>query len=426
METKQHLLDTLGTSTLLLPMVPSTASVPPATLLSSGLPSTPSTALPTVSSASVSAAVATSDGHGSMINHTNGSAPSSASWLVRTPEVSTATREVHVEGASDQAGMTSKQMYNTGLIEKCQELEEELKVATKERDKCKRQLTTLKQHLIEQEDTYTQQVLELEQEKQQLEQAVESAHKANEEVQAALHQGSAWGDSLKATLVSLENERDEQAQECQRLRMQLSQQLAANTNLEKALTSLEEERQLVTLQQGVSAELGQVRTRVTELEKMLLEKQKEVNDAREHVNRLQLELAQVHLNEGQLLSLQSEVHYHQQRLGECQVQLDAKTSALSDASVENTLLRNAVKGYLLAKDKEIKTRCLGLLCDTCDFTQDERIRVGYAPRRGWFSGWLGGQQQQREQQRQEAVAAAALHQEGTLSQEFVSFLLQNT
>ncbi|XP_048733760.1 thyroid receptor-interacting protein 11-like isoform X4 [Ostrea edulis] len=286
----------------------------------------------------------------------------------------------------DQAIMALKQRQSeqTGLLQEIQKL--------KEKDsKNQKELERLRGHLIQLEDSYTQEALDAEEREKDLRNrlavAEETAMSSSSQMETASQQASQQTASLQQQLHLLAGQRDQAYLQVSSLQDQCQQYAVSLNNLQLVLEQFQQEKdaQLSLEMERNQNEIVILKEQVGSLQADLNTTKEKLADAEEGLEAASRLTEQLDRKEEALLALKEEVQNREKSLKAAEDDLH-NLRISTDNKVDKLVIKNMLMGYFLSpksKQSEVLRAVGGIL----SFTEDDFNKITGASK-SWVTGLL--------------------------------------
>ncbi|XP_071963776.1 uncharacterized protein [Antedon mediterranea] len=277
-----------------------------------------------------------------------------------------------------QAEMGSVQQQVQTISEKNQRLEKEL--------------SRLRNHLIEMEDSYTRDALQAEEREKELRNRIavaeERAISSSTDVQKASFEATAQIESLLDQLHAITAQKEDAHIQLAAAHEQIQQYADSMANLEMVLEQFQQEKDAVM---QTEIEQHQKRARDKERAAQLLLKQNDelknkLEETKEALNGAMRLNEQLDNKEELIKKLKEEVYKKEEQAEEYHQKL-IDFNTMNGSKVDKPLIRNLVVGYFTTPDAK-KSQVLKLIGSVLEFSDSELQRVGAQghEHKGWLSG----------------------------------------
>ncbi|XP_053670699.1 thyroid receptor-interacting protein 11 [Anopheles nili] len=295
-----------------------------------------------------------------------------------------------------------------------------------QRDALQRDLERLRQHLLETEETHTQETVELQRRyddtRQQLTTLEREVKQSTNALTSASIRANQQAETLQAQYQLLLQQRDE-------LNVRLSvaddrdqRNQAALTNLQCALEQFQmnRERDIEVATGGIRGELEAARAREDAHKENLKQIQQQLADAKTGLLAAARISDQLEISQVTVASLKAELVKRDERYEALERRLQDTEASQAD-KVEKTLVKNLIIGYAVAPNASDKQQIMKLISSVLTMDQTECTKVGLHHHRagpggagGWFNSILGGAPG--------AESVGANYNKESLTEAFVKFL----
>ncbi|KAM5166783.1 thyroid receptor-interacting protein 11-like [Callospermophilus lateralis] len=256
-----------------------------------------------------------------------------------------------------------------------------------------RELERLRSHLLESEESYTQEILAAEDKEIQLRQKVTLLEDKLATSSKASHQASVQIESLQEQLSLVSQQRDENALQLSLCQERVRKLALSSSNLQRVLEHFQEEEKAMH-----SAELAKEKQAVAEWKNKAEKLEGEVSSLQEHLHEANAMLdsasklrEDLDLKEEQMEELKKQNELRKEMLDHAQQKLSTLVNS-TEGKVDKVLMRNLFIGHFkTAKGK--RPEVLQLMGSILDIPKDEMeqlLHKDYGGVSKWMSSWLGG------------------------------------
>nr|CAB3267251.1 thyroid receptor-interacting protein 11 [Phallusia mammillata] len=287
-----------------------------------------------------------------------------------------------VKHERDQIMLTLKQKQL-----EAQRANEEARSLREKESKLQSELTRLRGHLVQVEETYTQEAVLASDREQAVRKQLEQIQNRTASVQEASEQSKQQVESLQEQLRGMGAQRDKAVQNFQLSQEQSSQYAAALQQLQLAAERMqrEEASMYAARVDKINQQLKAKEKETMELNKIvsnLKAKLEDVNEALESASRLN---EQLELKEQTIDRLKEIVSEKQLNLEELQDRLHS-SNARNETMVDKELVKNLLVGYFGSPANK-QPDVLRLISSVIGFSQEE-INKLERPKASWVGGWI--------------------------------------
>nr|XP_054774598.1 thyroid receptor-interacting protein 11-like [Lytechinus pictus] len=280
-------------------------------------------------------------------------------------------------------------------LEKCQRdlllLQEEAAMRGGNEQKLMRELERLRSHLIQMEDTYTQEALQSEEREKELRNrlstAEEHAHTSSHAVQSASKEASVQIDSLRDQLSAMADQKDQALMQLTMVQSESEEYILSLNNLQMVLEQFQQEKEA-----SIASEVEVYELKAREKERIAADLLQQNVDLQERLSSAQeaLDIAsrlseQLDKKEEAMEKLRTEMHKKEEILGEFQRRFD-EVSSRSETKVDKPLVKNLFMNYLSAPQAK-KQEMIKVICNVLNFSEEDMHKSGLGSGAG---GWLSG------------------------------------
>ncbi|XP_041453296.1 thyroid receptor-interacting protein 11-like isoform X1 [Lytechinus variegatus] len=280
-------------------------------------------------------------------------------------------------------------------LEKCQRdlllLQEEAAMRGGNEQKLMRELERLRSHLIQMEDTYTQEALQSEEREKELRNrlstAEEHAHTSSHAVQSASKEASVQIDSLRDQLSAMTDQKDQALMQLAMVQSESEEYILSLNNLQMVLEQFQQEKEA-----SIASEVEVYELKAREKERIAADLLQQNVDLQERLSSAQeaLDIAsrlseQLDKKEEAMEKLRAEMHKKEEILGEFQRRFD-EVSSRSETKVDKPLVKNLFMNYLSAPQAK-KQEMIKVICNVLNFSEEDMHKSGLGSGAG---GWLSG------------------------------------
>ncbi|XP_046847916.1 thyroid receptor-interacting protein 11-like isoform X2 [Xenia sp. Carnegie-2017] len=286
--------------------------------------------------------------------------------------------------------------------------------------KKEKELERLRTHLLQVEDSYTQEALEAQERENELCSRVESMQKqlltSSNSLQDNNRNASIKFESLQEQLNSITTQRDEALAQLEQVQEQALQYARSVENLQMVLEQFqrEKESELNNLRASYENKLTETQSEVIILREREQELQKLLHNASDALNKAEMLSNDLKAKEDQIENLKMTVVHLESDLQSSHDKLRQLASS-NDGKIEKGIMKNMLLAYFNTTEHK-RSDVVAVLGHILDFTDEEIKRVGTGSQppqaTGWFSGLLSMSSASRSQPQLDK----------TFSQLFVSFL----
>ncbi|RDD40166.1 Thyroid receptor-interacting protein 11 [Trichoplax sp. H2] len=308
--------------------------------------------------------------------------------------------------------ISAMRIENEGLLNK---------LATNEQ-KHQTELERLRQHLVQIEESYTQEALKAKSTEEALYQQLSSAQaqmlNSTSLAQNNSRQAFLQIESLQKQLDAAVVQRDNALHQLMLTQEQLQQRELSLNNLQIVLEQFQRDQSSLN-----ATELQLLEQQLKKMKRENEELQRKEKDARDQLEQTILTASKVEQLDAQLKTkdsiirnLTNEVRRKESFLQEAKKHLKMMQTS-NQARVDKILVKNMLVSYLTVSNNK-KGDALKVLSNILELTDDEKSKVGLnAPNRSWVTSWLGFSSQPQEQSVQ-----AAPNSDQSFTELFIKFL----
>ncbi|XP_030843782.1 thyroid receptor-interacting protein 11-like isoform X2 [Strongylocentrotus purpuratus] len=280
-------------------------------------------------------------------------------------------------------------------LEKCQRdlllLQEEAAMRGGNEQKLMRELERLRNHLIQMEDTYTQEALQAEEREKELRNrlsmAEEHAHSSSSAVQSVSKEASAQIDSLQDQLGAMNEQKDHALMQLSMVQSESEEYILSLGNLQMVLEQFQQEKEA-----SIAAEVEVYELKAREKQRIAADLLKQNVDLQERLSSAQesLDIAsrlseQLDKKEEAMERLRAEMYKKEEILEEFQRRFD-EVSSSSETKVDQPLVKNLFMNYLSAPQPK-KQEMMKVITNVLNFSPEDMHKAGLSSGAG---GWLSG------------------------------------
>ncbi|XP_071500706.1 uncharacterized protein [Diadema antillarum] len=280
-------------------------------------------------------------------------------------------------------------------LEKCQgdlaQLQHEVQTRGTNEQKLMRELERLRNHLIQMEDTYTQEALQAEEREKELRNrlslAEEHAHTSSTAVQSASKEANAQIENLLDQLTAVTEQKDKALMQLAMAQEESQQYILSLSNLQVVLEQFQQEKEASI---AAEVEVYQLRAREKEriagdLLKQNVELQERLSSAQEALDVASRLSEQLDKKEEALEKMRSDMHKKDDILAEFQKRFE-EVSNTNETKVDKPLVKNLFMNYVAAPQGK-KEEVVKLISNVLNFSPEDMQKVGLSSSSG---GWLSG------------------------------------
>ncbi|KAM4816103.1 LOW QUALITY PROTEIN: thyroid receptor-interacting protein 11-like [Urocitellus parryii] len=281
--------------------------------------------------------------------------------------------------------LKQEQMENSALQEEVQRLDQELLL--------NRELERLRSHLLESEESYTQEILAAEDKEIQLRQKVTLLEEKLVASSKASHQASVQIESLQERLSLVSQQRDENALQLSLSQEQVRQYALSSSNLQRVLEHFQQkEKAMHSAELAKEKQIAEWKNKAKKLERevsSLQERLDQANALLDSASRLREDLD---LKEEQMEELKKQNELQKEMLDHAQQKLSTLVNS-TEGKVNKVLMRNLFIGHFQTQ-KGKRREVLQLMGSILDIPKEEMEQLLNEDYGGvtnkWMSSWLGG------------------------------------
>ncbi|XP_033104008.1 thyroid receptor-interacting protein 11-like isoform X2 [Anneissia japonica] len=286
-----------------------------------------------------------------------------------------------------------------------------------------RELSRLRSHLLEMEESYTKDALQAEEREKELRNRIvaaeEKAISSSTDVQKASFEATAHIESLLDQLHAVTAQKDEAHIQLAAAHEQIQQYSDSMTNLQMVLEQFQQEKDV-----AMQTEIEQHARRAKEKEKaaQLLLKQNDelknkLEETKEALSGAMRLNEQLDKKEDLIKKLKEEVHAKEDEAEQYHQKL-IEFNTMNGSKVDKPLIRNLFVGYFTTPDAK-KSQVLKLIGSVLEFSESELQKVGAeGHQRGWLSGFWSKPSASKSPPMSPTTAAA----NKSFMEQFVTFL----
>lgn len=274
-----------------------------------------------------------------------------------------------------------------------EELQEQIRAPKEQEERLLKELGRLRQHLLQVEESYTQEALQAEEREQELRKrlaiAEDRIQMATSSHSAASHHAYLQVESLQEQLKTVVEQRDDILVKLSVAEDQIAQKSAAVHTLQVVLEQLQQEKQrdvaMVQMQYVNKLEQEKQQTKKLQYDIATLEARlQEALEALEAASRLSEQLDR---KEVTIRTLHEEVQFQEMALQTSKQEIE-RLSNKSEITVDRTIVKNLVVGFICVPRGQQK-EVLKVIATVLDFNKEEREKVGLDEVKiSWITSWL--------------------------------------
>ncbi|XP_072164593.1 uncharacterized protein [Diadema setosum] len=282
-------------------------------------------------------------------------------------------------------------------LEKCQgdlaQLQHEVQTRGTNEQKLMRELERLRDHLIQMEDTYTQEALQAEEREKELRNrlslAEEHAHTSSTAVQSASKEANAQIENLLDQLTVMTEQKDKALMQLAMAQEESQQYILSLSNLQVVLEQFQQEKET-----SIASEVEVYQLRAREKEKIAgdllkqnVELQERLSSAQEALDVASRLSEQLDKKEEALERMRNDMHKKDDILAEFQKRFE-EVSNSNETKVDKPLVKNLFMNYVAAPQGK-KEEVVKLISSVLNFSPEDMQKLGLSgPSGGWLSGFF--------------------------------------